>query len=106
MNAEEVRQYARELQHANEGERALGPLNKWLLQRCVKIVNKDIKKAVRRGREYYTAVFTVNAPHALQDKDKLFLAEYYKSQGYHVELRFHSMDISWAEERPWWFRNA
>ena len=105
MNADEARQYAKEVQHANKEARALGPLNKWLLQWCIWKINKEIRRATKRGRNYYMAVFAIITLFQLQDKDKLFLSDYYKSQGYHVELRFTSMDIVWTEERPPWFRN-
>lgn len=105
MNADEARQYAKELQEENKEARALGPLNKWLIRWCIRNIDKEIKKEVKRGRDNYMALFTVNAPHALQNKAKLFLADYYKNQGYHVELRFTSMDISWRVERPLWFQD-
>lgn len=103
MNADEARQYAKELQEENKEARALGPLNKWLLRWCIRKIDKEIKKEVKRGLDFYMAVFTVNAPHALKDKDILFLADYYRSQGYHVAPRAASMDISWRVERPRWF---
>ena len=103
MNAEEVRQYAKELQEENKEARALGPLNKWLIRWCIRKIDKEIKRATRRGRDYYTVVFTVNALNALQDNDKLYLRDYYKTQGYHVALHSSLMDISWEDERPRWF---
>ena len=103
MNADEARQYAKELQHENKEERVLSPFNKWFIRRCIRKIDKEIKKEVKRGRDYYMVVFTVNAPHAIQDKDKLFLADYYKSQGYHVELCYGSMYLSWAVVSPWGF---
>lgn len=105
MNAEEVRQYAKEVQHANKEARALGPLNKWLIRWCIRKINKEIRRATKRGRNYYMAVFAVISLFPLKDLDKLFLSDYYKSQGYHVELRSGSMNISWAVVSPWWFRN-
>lgn len=103
MKAEEARKYAKEVQHANKEARSLGPLNKWLIQWCTWKINKEIRRAVKRGRDYYMAVFSIITLFPLQDKDKIFLADYYKNQGYHVELRYGSMNISWAVERPWWF---
>ena len=103
MNAEETRQYAKEVQHANKEARALGPLNKWLIQWCTWKINKEIKRAAKRGRDYYMVSFNIISPFTLKDLDKIFLADYYKSQGYHVELRSGSMNISWAVVSPWWF---
>ena len=103
MNADEARQYAKELQEENKEARALGPLNKWLIRRCIRNIDKEIRRATKMGRDYYMVVFSVISPFTLKDLDKLFLADYYKSQGYHVEFRFSSMDISWAVERPWWY---
>ena len=105
MNAEEVRQYAKELQEENKEARALGPLNKWLIRWCIRKIDKEIRRAIKRGSDCYLVVFIVTSLFPLKDLDKLFLAGYYKSQGYHVELRSGSMNISWTEERPWWFRN-
>lgn len=103
--ADEARQYAKELQEENKDARALGPFNEWFIRRCIRKIDKEIKKEIKLGRKYCMAVFTVNAPNALPENYKLFLADYYKSQGYHVELSFDSMGISWAVERPWWFRD-
>ena len=103
MNAEEVRQYAKELQEENKEARALGPLNKWLIRWCIRKIDKEIRRATKRVRDYYMVVFSIISLFPLKDLDKLFLADYYKSQGYHVEFRFSSMDISWRVERPRWF---
>ena len=105
MTPEEVREYAKELQHANKEARALGPLNKWLIRGCIRKFDKEIRRATKLGRDYYMVVFIIISPFTLKDLDKLFLADYYKSQGYHVEFRFSSMDISWRVERPLWFQN-
>lgn len=103
MTPEEVREYAKELQEESKEARALGPLNKWLIRRCIRKIDKEIKKEVKCGLDFYMVVFTVNAPHALKNKDILFLADYYRSQGYHVAPRTASMDISWRVEKPRWF---
>ena len=105
MNADEARQYAKELQEENKEARALGPLNEWLIRWCIRNIDKEIRRATKMGRDYYMVVFSVISPFTLKDLDKLFLADYYKSQGYHVEFRFSSMDISWRVERPLWFQN-
>lgn len=105
MNADEARQYAKELQEENKEARALGPLNKWLIRRCIRNIDKEIRRATKLGRDYYMVVFAIISLFPLKDLDKLFLADYYKSQGYHVEFRFSSMDISWRVERPLWFQN-
>ena len=103
MNADEARKYAKELRDANKEARALGPLNKWLIRWCIRNIDKEIRRATKMGRDYYMVVFAVISPFTLKDLDKLFLADYYKSQGYHVELRSGSMNISWAVVSPWWF---
>ena len=103
MNADEARQYAKNVHKADKEARAIGPLNKWLIRWCIRNINKEIRRAIKRGRDSYVAVFTITSLFSLKDLDKLFLADYYKSQGYHVELRSGSMDISWAVERPWWY---
>lgn len=100
---DEARQYAKELQEENKEARALGPLNKWLIRRCIRKIDKDIRRATKLGRDYYMVVFDVISPFTLKDLDKLFLADYYKSQGYHVELRSGSMGVSWAVVSPWLF---
>lgn len=103
MNANEARQYAKELQDANKEARALGPLNKWLIRRCIRNIDKEIRRATKMGRDYFMVVFSVISLFPLKDLDKLFLASYYRSQGYHVALDSGSMDISWAVERPRWY---
>lgn len=103
MTPEEVRQYAKELQHANKEARALGPLNKWLLRWCIRKIDKEIRRATKRGRDYYMVVFSIISLFPLKDLDKLFLVDHYKSQGYHVELRSGSMGVSWAVVSPWGF---
>lgn len=103
MNADEARQYAKELQEETKEARSLCPLNKWLIRWCIRNINKEIRRAIKRGRDSYMAVFTITSLFSLRDSDKLFLADYYKSQGYHVELRSGSMNISWAVVSPWWY---
>ena len=103
MNADEARQYAKELQEENKEARALGPLNEWLLQWCIRKIDKEVRRVTKLGRDYCLVVFAVISLLPLKDLDKLFLADYYKSQGYHVELRSGSMNISWAVVSPWWY---
>ena len=72
MNADEARQYAKELQEENKEARALGPLNKWLIRWCIRKIDKEIRRATKMGRDYYMVVFTVISPFTLKDLDKLF----------------------------------
>ena len=101
--ADEARQYAKELQEENKEARALGPLNKWLIRRCIRKIDKEIRRATNMGRDYYIVVFSIISLFPLKDLDKLFLVDHYKSLGYHVELRSGSMGVSWAVVSPWLF---
>ena len=59
MNADEARQYAKELQEENKEARALGPLNEWLLQWCIRKIDKEVRRVTKLGRDYCLVVFAV-----------------------------------------------
>lgn len=98
MNAEEVREYTKNVEESGTKKEALGFFNGWRMKYYIRKIDRSIKREAERGETFVRCMFSER----LHESDTKYLQEYYRNQGYHTERLAYSMRVGWSIKRPWW----